>query len=175
MLCAGLGTRLKPITDDMPKCMVPINGKPMLEHLVEHIKKHDSNATIMINTHYKPDKIMEYFGDRLIYIHEPVLLGDIVSTRRVTNLVDHDMFVMNGDTLTDIDLSAMERDGRDEDSCIAAFDGMTYTGTTFFNSSYPGRIIVKEYGNFWLDIGTHENLAKAREKYESEANLSKLL
>ena len=175
VLCAGLGTRLKPLTDEIPKCMVMIAGKPVLEHLVDHIRKYYPEATITINVHHKAEKVMEYFGDKLIYIHEPILLGDLVSTKRIKDLLGGGLIVMNGDTLTDLDLRKIVQDGMDEVSSIASFDGMTYTGTTYFSPVYPNKITLKEYGCEWIDIGTVADLKRAREKYESEANLSKLL
>ncbi len=59
IFAAGLGTRLKPITDNMPKAMVPINGKPLLEHTVLKLKNSGFNE-IIINVHHFPDQIIEF-------------------------------------------------------------------------------------------------------------------
>lgn len=62
LLAAGAGTRLRPITNDIPKAMVPIAGKPMLQILIERLKEVDiTNITIVV--HYLKEKIMDYFGD----------------------------------------------------------------------------------------------------------------
>lgn len=175
ILCAGLGTRLKPLTDDVPKCMIEIAGKPVLQHLVDHVRSHFARPKIMINVHHKPEKIMEYFGDKLIYLYEPILLGDIETTKRITTLFDGGLLVMNGDTLTDLNLQEVVAESIRGDTSIASFDGTTYTGTTYFSEEYPNKVLMKEFGCYWQDMGTPEGLAKAREKYESEANLSKLL
>ena len=62
ILAGGRGERLKPITDTIPKPMVPINGKPFLEYLVELLKENGIEEIVML-LGYLPDKITEYFGD----------------------------------------------------------------------------------------------------------------
>lgn len=75
IFAAGLGTRLKPLTDTIPKALVPIGGKPLLAHVVEKLK--DAGAEeIMINVHHFPDQIIEYvrsqrnFGIRIEFSDE---------------------------------------------------------------------------------------------------------
>lgn len=109
---------------------------------------------------------MEHFGDRLIYLHEPILLGDIATMRKVRDLVDDDLVVMNGDTITDINLWKLTEDSYREQASISSFDGFTYTGTTFFHKKYPNKIVIKEYGCRWVDIGTQEALEKARKTWK---------
>ena len=58
----GIGKRLRPLTDDIPKPMIPINGKPMLHHLVDWAKKYNFDKIVMMNG-YKAEKIVEYFGN----------------------------------------------------------------------------------------------------------------
>src|SRR3989338_9189883 len=70
ILCAGLGTRLKPYTDTMPKAMLPVLGKPMLQWHVEQFKKHGVTE-FFINLHYLPDVIKNYFGDGGAYPKTP--------------------------------------------------------------------------------------------------------
>ena len=59
LLAAGLGTRLKPITDSIPKCLVPICGKPLLGWWIELFKKHGV-AEVLINLHHLPHMVKEY-------------------------------------------------------------------------------------------------------------------
>ena len=63
LLAGGKGTRLRPITLEMPKPMVPVKGKPLLEHHLNFLKKYDIRDVI-ISIGYLGDKIKEYFGDR---------------------------------------------------------------------------------------------------------------
>ncbi len=81
LLSAGIGTRLKPLTDIIPKVMVELNGKPCLQYHIENLKK-QGITEFAINTHYLPEKIKEYFGDgskfgvKIIYSYEyPEILG----------------------------------------------------------------------------------------------------
>ena len=173
ILCAGLGERLKPLTNDVPKPMIKVGGMPVLEHIVNHMHSHGIK-TIMVNVHYKAEKIMEYFGDKLIYIHEPVLLGDIKTTKQIVPLINNHLVVMNGDTLTDINIGQMVNDATRLNSSIASFDGMTYTGTTLYNKNNT-QLTLMEYGCYWRDIGTPESLKIAQEEYENKARMSKLL
>ncbi len=61
ILAAGEGVRLRPLTLDLPKPMLPIGGEPILEHLINLLKAHGI-LDIAINLHYKPDGVMDYFG-----------------------------------------------------------------------------------------------------------------
>lgn len=80
ILCAGLGTRLRPLTDITPKPMLPFLGKPMLERNIEQFKLHGVKE-FFINLHYLPDVIRNYFGDgsklgvKINYYFEPEILG----------------------------------------------------------------------------------------------------
>ncbi len=62
ILAAGQGTRVRPLTKDLPKPMVPILGKPVMEYLIEHMARHGIRQ-IMVNVAYHHRKIEEYFGD----------------------------------------------------------------------------------------------------------------
>lgn len=77
LLAAGYGTRLKPFTDTVPKCMMPICGKPLLSWWMELFEKH-SVTEVLVNTHYLPDAVREFVqiynakntGVRLIEAYE---------------------------------------------------------------------------------------------------------
>ena len=60
LLAAGLGTRLRPLTEKIPKCLVPINGKPLLEIWLELCRLHGI-TDILVNTHYLPHSVQNYF------------------------------------------------------------------------------------------------------------------
>lgn len=110
VLAAGQGTRLKPFTDAMPKPMMPVAGKPLLEHIIRQLK--ESGITeIVINLHHQPESIQRHFGDgtrfgvRIIYSHEDKLLG---TAGAVKNLESHFMdtfLVYYGDNYVEIDLN----------------------------------------------------------------------
>ena len=61
LLAAGLGTRLRPLTNEIPKCLLPIGGKPLLQIWLEHLGKHRVNE-VLINTHWHHEKVEEFLS-----------------------------------------------------------------------------------------------------------------
>jgi mannose-1-phosphate guanylyltransferase len=113
LLAAGLGTRLRPLTYELPKPMVPILGRPVMEHILRLMARHGFDDVIA-NLHYFPDLIRNRFGDgssygmRLVYSHEPELMGTAGGVRNVRDHFGGETFlVISGDALTDIDLTAL--------------------------------------------------------------------
>lgn len=79
LLAAGYGTRLKPLTNTIPKCLVPINGKPLLEIWLDTLSDAGINEFI-INTHYLHDKVQEFinnsrYKEKILLVYEKSLLG----------------------------------------------------------------------------------------------------
>jgi mannose-1-phosphate guanylyltransferase len=79
LLAAGFGTRLRPITDSMPKCLVPIHGKPLLDYWLDNLLP-SAIERVLINTHYLPDAVVLHIEQspwkhRVDLVNEPVLLG----------------------------------------------------------------------------------------------------
>jgi NDP-sugar pyrophosphorylase family protein len=113
VLAAGQGTRLRPLTDNCPKPMLPINGRPLLEYIIEWLRSH-SIGDIAINLHYRPDAITNHFGDgsahgvQITYSHERRVLGTAGAVRKLLDFfADGPCVVVYGDMLTDLDLSAL--------------------------------------------------------------------
>ena len=113
VLAAGEGTRLRPLTLEMPKPMVPIAGKPLLDTTVCWLRD-QGISDVAINLHYKPHVITNYFGDglsmgvNLHYSHEDKILGTAGAARKIRDWVDGSTLVLvYGDVLTDLDLHAM--------------------------------------------------------------------
>jgi mannose-1-phosphate guanylyltransferase len=106
VLAAGLGTRLRPLTYEITKPMVPVLDRPVMEHIVELLERHGFDEVIA-NLHYFPDSIREYFGERLSYRFEEELLGTAGGVRGCADFFGEESFlVISGDALTDIDLAA---------------------------------------------------------------------
>lgn len=80
LLAAGFGTRLRPVTDHLPKCMVPVAGKPVLQWNIEWLRS-QGVLDLVVNLHHSPEAVTGYFGNgsawgvRLEYSYEPQLLG----------------------------------------------------------------------------------------------------
>ncbi len=107
VLAAGLGTRLRPLTYEITKPMVPVLDRPVMEHIVELLDRHGFHEVIA-NLHYFPESIREYFGGRLSYRYEEELLGTAGGVRGCAEFFGGEPFlVISGDALTDIDLGAL--------------------------------------------------------------------
>jgi mannose-1-phosphate guanylyltransferase len=112
ILAAGLGTRLRPVTYEMPKPMVPVLNRPVMEHIVDLLARHGF-AQVIANLHWFPDLIRERFGDgsrfgiELSYSREEALMGTAGGVRNAADFLGGDFLVISGDALTDIDLAAM--------------------------------------------------------------------
>ncbi len=116
ILCAGCGTRLGSLTEELPKPMLPLAGRPMLEYIVANLVR-SAFDEIALNLHFRPQIIGAHFGDgstfgvRLHYSHEPELLGTAGGVKRMEGFLSRDdcFLVHYGDVLTDQDFVAMLR------------------------------------------------------------------
>jgi mannose-1-phosphate guanylyltransferase len=112
VLTAGLGTRLHPITYEMPKPMVPVLNRPVMEHIVRLLARHGFTETIA-NLHWFPELIEGHFGNgsgfgvELSYSREDRLLGTAGGVRKAAGFLGDSFLVVAGDALTDIDFAAM--------------------------------------------------------------------
>lgn len=112
ILVGGEGTRLRPLTCNMPKAMVPVVNKPFLEHVVQYLNEHGIRE-IILALGCLPDPIQNYFGDgseygvSITYVIENSPLGTAGAVKNAEALLDGSFFVLNGDILTRIDLAAM--------------------------------------------------------------------
>lgn len=107
VLAAGLGTRLRPLTFELPKPMVPLLDRPAMAHTVDLLQRHGVER-IVANLHYFPDTIRDYFGDELTYVEEAELLGTAGGVRNAKDFFgDESFLVLSGDALTDLDVAAL--------------------------------------------------------------------
>lgn len=112
ILSAGLGTRLRPLTDGIPKVMVPVAGKPLLEWHIEQFKKHGI-SDFFVNLHYLPDAVKNYLGDgtkfgvNVNYSYEPEILGTAGGVKQFAGKLENVFFVMYGDMFSLVDYSKM--------------------------------------------------------------------
>ena len=123
ILAAGLGTRLRPITYALPKPMVPVLNRPLMEHTARLLVRHGFTESIA-NLHWFPETIEGYFGDgsayglELSYSHEEQLLGTAGGVRSVAGFLGESFLVVAGDALTDIDFTAMRRFHESHDGLV---------------------------------------------------------
>jgi mannose-1-phosphate guanylyltransferase / phosphomannomutase len=111
IMAGGSGTRLRPLTSNLPKPMVPVANKPMAEHIVNLLKRHNFND-IIFTLFYLPDAIRDYFGDgsefgaKISYsVEEGTALGTAGCVKAIQDRLDSTFIVISGDSLTDIDLT----------------------------------------------------------------------
>lgn len=136
VLAAGLGTRLRPLTFDMPKPMVPVLNRPVMEHILRLLAKHGFTETIA-NLHWFPELIEEHFGDgsacgvSLSYSKEEALLGTSGGVRNVADFLGDEFLIISGDALTDLDLAAMRESHQSHDG-IATLATKRVTDTSQF-------------------------------------------
>lgn len=114
ILAAGQGTRLHSLTERIPKCMVPLAGKPLLEYTVEWLRRHGVTEVI-INLYHLPHVVMRHFGDgtrwgvKITYSVEKDPLGTAGGVKNVEWFFDRPSFVWYGDNLSTCDLNRLYR------------------------------------------------------------------
>ncbi|MFZ3171461.1 MAG: sugar phosphate nucleotidyltransferase [Carboxydocellales bacterium] len=111
IMAGGKGTRLRPLTCNQPKPMVPLLNKPVMEYAINLLKQHGITE-IAVTLQYLPERIWDYFGDgsgwgvNLQYFEEKTPLGTAGSVKNAEAFLDEPFLVISGDGLTDIDLTA---------------------------------------------------------------------
>lgn len=112
ILAAGEGTRLRPLTLDRPKPMLPVGGKPVFEHIVNWLR-HRGIRQLAINLHHKPERVIEYFGDgrrwqvQITYSVEERILGTAGAAKHLQSFFADTFLVVYGDVLSDLDLGVL--------------------------------------------------------------------
>lgn len=112
ILAAGEGSRLRPLTDRLPKPMAPLGGRPLLAYTIELLARHGVRD-VAINLHHCPNTIRSCFGAgeawglHIRYSFEPELLGTAGAVKKLEPFWDEPFFVVYGDNLTDCDLTRL--------------------------------------------------------------------
>ena len=112
IMAGGEGTRLRPQTSNLPKPMLPLVGRPMMEHIVSLLRRHGI-TDIVVTVAFLPNAIRSYFGDgselgvRMAYATEESPLGTAGSVRNAREQLTERFLVISGDVLTDIDLTSV--------------------------------------------------------------------
>jgi len=112
LMVGGLGTRLRPLTESIPKPMLEVGGRPILETIILNFKKHGF-SNIILSVSYKAEVIESYFGDgsdfgiNIEYIYEDKRMGTAGALSLMKDRLSEPFFVMNGDLLTNINFENM--------------------------------------------------------------------
>ncbi|PIC75946.1 alcohol dehydrogenase [Sporosarcina sp. P19] len=122
LMAGGLGTRLRPLTDTLPKPMLNVGNKPILETIIEGFK-HYGFTNFIISVNYKKEMIMNYFQDgkhlgvNIEYIEETKRLGTAGALSLINNKLKEPFFVMNGDLLTKVNFEQLLEFHLETESC----------------------------------------------------------
>lgn len=125
LLAAGIGSRLRPITDTIPKCLVPIHGQPLLDYWLDLLFESGVVERVVINTHYLSDQVAAHVAacrwtTRIDLVYEADLLGTggtLKANRAFYG--DDDVLVAHADNLTDFDVVRFIASHRDRPSDVA--------------------------------------------------------
>jgi mannose-1-phosphate guanylyltransferase/phosphomannomutase len=124
VMAGGEGTRLRPMTSSMPKPLLPVVNRPIMEHVLRLLKRHGLTETV-VTVQFLASLVRNYFGDgeelgmSLQYANEETPLGTAGSVKNAEEALRDDTFlVISGDALTDIDLTALVRYHREHDALV---------------------------------------------------------
>jgi len=112
ILAGGKGTRLKPLTDKLPKSLVPVNSKPILQYNIDLCKRYNIK-NIIISVGHMAEQIMDHYGDgskfgvNITYVHEKEPMGTAGPLRMIKEKLNGTFVLMNADELKDINLAKM--------------------------------------------------------------------
>jgi len=167
LLAAGEGKRLRPLTEDLPKPMLRIGGRPVLEYNVRLMAQFGIRD-LVINLHHCPKAITDYFGNgerwgvSITYSYEPELVGTAGAVRRVAHLFQGSFLVMYGDNITTCNLARMFAFHRDKGGVgtIAVYRREDVTTSGMVQVDGSGRIISfrekprpEEIFSHWVNAG----------------------
>ena len=166
ILAGGRGKRLRPITDKIPKPLIPINDKPLIERTIKYLKKYGITE-IIISSGYKSKLIEKFlknkknFGCEIIFSNEKTPLGTGGAIKKALKHVDEESFlVLNGDIVTNIDLKKILR----KPNTIAANELKTKFGTMEIKKNKILKFNEKkDVSNVWMNPGIY-HLSKNIEK-----------
>jgi mannose-1-phosphate guanylyltransferase / phosphomannomutase len=123
VMAGGEGTRLRPLTSNQPKPMVPIVGKPCMEHIIELLKDHGFED-VVVTVAFMPQAIRGYFADgeahgiQIRYSVEDSPAGTAGSVKLAEEVLDETFLVISGDALCDIDLGALVRFHKEKEAVV---------------------------------------------------------
>ena len=111
LLCAGLGTRLRPLTNSIPKCLAPINGYPILYYWLDELNSCNSVSRVFINTHYLNESVDDFMKavsglkKEIIILHEPEILGTGQTAKRILDEFQvENLLVIHADNYSSVNI-----------------------------------------------------------------------
>lgn len=164
VMAGGFGTRLQPLTDDVPKPLLPVGDKPILERIVEGLCGHGI-YDIWLTTHYHAEQIRAHFGDgrrwggHIRYIHEEKPLGTAGALSLLPERFATPFLVMNGDLLTRLNYRALYRFHQDVGAvmtiCVKRYDVRVPYGVVEAENGLVQSLSEKPVNCFWINAGIY--------------------
>ena len=165
LMAGGFGKRLTPITNDIPKPLLKVGAKPILENIIEEFIDAGFH-NFYISTHYKADMVQEYFGDgsdwgvSIQYVYEEKPLGTAGSLGLLpSDLPKLPILVMNGDLLTKLDFEKLLnfhlQEGADATMCVREYDFQVPYGVINNDGKYVTSIEEKPTHRFFINAGIY--------------------
>jgi len=176
ILAGGRGKRLKPITDYVPKPLIPLKNVPIIEWQIKYLKKFKVDE-IIICTGYKTEMIEHFldtkdnFGIKICFSIEKIPLGTGGAIKQAGRLIkDDSFFVLNGDTITNIDLRKLQKKA----NSIAAIELRTKFGIM---ETVDDKVIKfrekKEITNVWMNAGIYHLQKKLLKDLPKKGDIEK--
>ncbi len=164
LMAGGLGTRLRPLTNKVPKPLLVVGGKPIIETIIESfVKVGFKNFILSVN--YKSEMFEEYFGDgskfgvNIEYIHEDKRLGTAGALSLMKKKLNEDFFVMNGDLLTNANFEQLLRfhheNKADATMCVREYDFQVPYGVVDIMDSKILSISEKPIYKYFVNAGIY--------------------
>ena len=164
VMAGGLGKRLAPLTHVIPKPLLPVMSRPILEHIIESLVSHGLKR-IFLSVNYKADMIKEHCGDgskwgaRISYLEETTPRGTAGALALLPGRPKSDLLVMNGDILTGLNFRALvdfhRKQGNPATMCVREQRNQIQFGVVQFDGPYVSRIVEKPYYSFFINAGIY--------------------
>jgi len=178
ILAGGEGASLKPITESIPKAMIPVGYKPLLEYNLELLGKYGIIDVVLLIGKLG-NRVMKYFGQNwnglnLSYVSEATALDTAGAIFNAKNLISDNFLVMNSDILTNINLSSIIEFHKDKsDDCIATLCGIKVSNYYQATGKSDEKGFYSDYGVFYTDDTSEEgNLVTKFEETPSKPQIS---
>ena len=156
-MAGGEGTRLRPLTSNQPKPMVPIVGKPCMEHILELLRSHGL-TDVIVTVAFLPQAIRSYFGDgtnlgmNISYSVEESPLGTAGSVRLAAGRLDDTFLVISGDALCDVDLTGLVEFHREKKASVTITSSKPWAFRSSMMCSMHGLPTIGTIGFGWFDV-----------------------
>ena len=165
LMAGGFGRRLRPLTDDIPKPMLKIGDKPILEQILESFIEEGFHR-FFISTHYKAEMIREYFGDgrdwgvSIEHVHEEAPLGTAGALGLLPGqAIDSPLLMMNGDLLTNVDFGRLlefhQDNGGQATMCVREYEQQVPYGVIEAEEHRITSIVEKPVQKYFVNAGIY--------------------